>query len=147
MAIYWKALAAFIAGVSFAVLYRAPSNQLVTVGIIGTIGWLINFYVEQSINGVVGIFAAATIVALSSEIFARIRLQPVTVFLVPGIIPLVPGGQAYQTMLSFLQGKYLTGVEQLVSTLFLSGAIAGGIMVISSFFRYRKATREEETGS
>lgn len=145
MVFQWKVIAAFIAAVSFAVLYKVPNNQLFTVGIVGTVGWLVNFFVEQNLTGVVAMFAAATTVALASEIFARKKLQPVTVFLVPGIIPLVPGGQAYQTMLSFLQGNYLVGVEQLVNTLFLSGAIAGGIMVISSLFRHKKITREKET--
>ena len=49
-------------------------------GIVGTIGWLINYYLSQYGNDVVALFAAATAVALSSEIFARIRLQPVPVF-------------------------------------------------------------------
>ncbi|NLM26340.1 MAG: threonine/serine exporter [Firmicutes bacterium] len=145
MATGWKIVAAFIASLSFATLYKVQSQQIMAAGIVGTIGWLINYYLSQYGNDVVAIFAAATAVALSSEIFARIRLQPVPVFLVPGIIPLVPGGQAYQTMLSFLQGNYLAGVEQLVNTLFLAGAIAGGIMLVSSLFRQRKIIQEKET--
>ena len=86
--------------------------------------------------------AGAAVVALLCEVWSRWRRQPVTVYLIPAIIPLVPGGQAYQTMLSFLQGDYLLGVEQLIQTLFLSGAIAGGIMIVSSVFRYVKISQK-----
>ena len=69
-------------------------------------------------------FLAAIAVAVCSEVLARRRQQPVLVFLIPGVIPLVPGGKAYLTMLSFLQQDYVDAVGLLVSTILMAGAVA-----------------------
>lgn len=137
-----RIIAVFIAAVSFAVIYRAPKSELMHAGLIATIGWLANWLLAVYSNDIMAMLAGAAVVALLCEVWSRWRRQPVTVYLIPAIIPLVPGGQAYQTMLSFLQGDYLLGVEQLIQTLFLSGAIAGGIMIVSSVFRYVKISQK-----
>ena len=80
-------------------------------------------------------FLAATVVAVLSELLARWHHQPVIVFLTPGIIPLVPGSTAYLTMLAFVQQDYAEGVVLLVTTVFLAGAVAAGIIITSSIFR------------
>ena len=130
-------LAVFVAAICFGVIYRAPWSELPHAGFISTIGWIV-YRILLVYDDVLAMLAGAAAIALFCEIWSRWRRQPVIIYLIPCIIPLVPGGQAYETMLSFLQGDYLLGVEQLVKTLFLSGAIAGGIMVVSSSFRYYK---------
>ena len=90
------------------------------------------------VNQVTAIFIGATTTALISELFARWIREPSILFLIPGIFPLVPGGKAYMTMLSFLRNDYVTGIEELASTVFMAGAIAGGIIVVSSVFRFSR---------
>ena len=80
-------------------------------------------------------------VAVCSEVLARRRQQPVLVFLIPGVIPLVPGGKAYLTMLSFLQQDYVDAVGLLVSTILMAGAVAAGIIITSSTFRVYSRTK------
>ena len=129
-------LTGFMAAFAFGMLYRVPQNQLLSAGIIGGLGWVIASESSMYVSQVVAVFIGAASVATLSEFWARRAHQPATLFLIPGIIPLVPGGDAYVTMLSFLQGDYVMGLAQLVSTVFLAGAIGGGIIVISSIFRY-----------
>lgn len=134
-------IAPFVAAVSFAVLYRVPQGQLIYAGLIGSLGHVTVVTTDAWFHPVVGVFLGAAVVALVSELLARKVKQPVTIFLIPGIIPLVPGGQAYVTMLKFLNQDYVGGVEEFITTLFLAGAIAGGIIVISSVFRFRGQRR------
>ncbi|HHU60804.1 MAG: threonine/serine exporter family protein [Bacillota bacterium] len=130
-----QVLAGFVSAVAFAFIYNVPRSEIFRTGILGGLGWL-TFSLTKDAGGEVGaMFLGATSVALCSELFARRYKQPVIIFLVPGVIPLVPGGRAYLTMLSFLQHDYNEGVTLLVSTFFLAGAVAAGIIIASSIFR------------
>lgn len=128
-------LVGFISALTFAYIYRVPENQGLYAGLVGGLGWAIFLTAREPWGEIGGMFAAATAVAMCSEILARRRKQPVVVFLIPGVIPLVPGGKAYLTMLSFLQHDYGEALVLLFSTIFLAGAVAAGVIVASSVFR------------
>lgn len=128
-------IAGFIAAVSFAALYRVPRQLLLWAGLTGSLGWTALLLSALHLSEVAAVFIGAATAALCSEFLARQLKQPVTIFLVPGIIPLVPGGKAYVTLLAFLRNDFSRGIEQLVTTVFLVGAIAGGIITVSSLFR------------
>ena len=124
----------FLAALTFGYIFRVPASQTVRCGVVGGLGWTVFLVAEQSWGEGGAVFLAATTVAVLSEILARRHHPPVIVFLTPGIIPLVPGSKAYLTMLSFVQKDYTQGVVLLVTTLFLAGAIAAGIIITSSLF-------------
>ena len=77
-------------------------------------------------------FAGAFVVALLSEIFAVIFKNPATVYLLPGLFPLVPGGGMFQTMEAAVSGNMENALSTGFSTLTAAGAIAIGIAVASS---------------
>lgn len=134
-------VAGFISAVAFAYIYHVPTKQLFRSGVVGGLGWTIFLLARPEWGEIGSMFMAATIVGIVSEILARRLKQPVIVFLIPGVIPLVPGGKAYLTMLSFLQNDYAEGLLLLVSTVFLAGAVAAGIIVSSSLFRVYSRTK------
>ena len=78
--------------------------------------------------------AAAAVATIYAETMARILKTPVTVFLITGIIPLVPGGNLYYTMNYVLAKQwhlfYLYGQK----TLLIAVAVAAGIMTPSSVY-------------
>ncbi|NLY10843.1 MAG: threonine/serine exporter [Firmicutes bacterium] len=131
-------IASFIGSIAFAVLYRIPKRLLIISGLVGMLGMATSEMAALYVNQVTAIFIGATTTALISELFARWIREPSILFLIPGIFPLVPGGKAYMTMLSFLRNDYVTGIEELASTVFMAGAIAGGIIVVSSVFRFSR---------
>ncbi len=131
----------FMSAIAFAYIYRVPHKQLVYAGVVGSLGWMIFLGTREPWGDIGGTFLAAFVVAVCSEILARRRQQPVLVFLIPGVIPLVPGGKAYLTMLSFLQQDYTEAVVLLVTTVFLAGAVAAGIITASSIFRMYSRTK------
>ncbi|NLL47485.1 MAG: threonine/serine exporter [Firmicutes bacterium] len=130
-----QALIGFLGAVTFAYIYRVPKDQLFWAGAAGALGWTICLVTRDVWGEIGGVFLAATSVALISEVLARRRRQPVLVFLIPGVIPLVPGAKAYLTMLSFLRQDYSEAIVLLVSTIMLAGAVAAGIIIASSVFR------------
>ena len=80
--------------------------------------------------------------SIISEIFARIFKEPVTVFSIPGIIPLVPGLPLYRAMNYFMLNAYNVGMEKLVQASLDATAIALGILLISSMARLFKTRKE-----
>ncbi|EJX03188.1 membrane protein containing DUF1212, partial [gut metagenome] len=83
---------AFLATIAFGVLFQAPKKTLVAGGFIGAVGWVVFMYLKVAgYSSFYANFFATVIIALDSELCARIFKQPVTVYVIPGIIPLVPG--------------------------------------------------------
>lgn len=96
-------------------------------------------------------FLSMVAVSLYSEYMARKHHSPVTVYLVISYIPLVPGGGAYYTMEYLVGGETQLAMETGIHTLFVAGAIAMGIVLVSSMTRilaaYGRRRREKQESS
>lgn len=136
-------VAAFIASIAYAVVFQVPRRELFATALAGLSGWgtyLIGlaFFDE---NRVIATFLGGLTVGVMAEVFARQMRAPATVFLVPGIIPLVPGADAYLTMLHFVSSKWTEGSRTALTTILLAGAIAAGLILAGSLFRIRPHIR------
>ena len=131
---------AFLATVSFGILFQGPRRILPFSGVIGGIGWVLFITLKGvwEIHSFAANFMATVVIALLSEITARLLREPVTVFNLPAIIPLVPGLGIYQGMYYILQGSVSYGSETLAGAALDSCAIALGIMMVSGAFRALK---------
>ena len=131
---------AFFATVAFGVLFQGPKPILWRSGLIGAMGWVVFSGLEGlfAIHSFSANFLATVLIALVSEIFARIWKEPVTVFEVPAIIPLVPGFGMYRGMNYILQDYVAYGSEVLLGAAMDACAIALGVMMVSGVFRALK---------
>ena len=105
-------------------------------GFLGLVGWLIYklfvFYVGSKVGGyLLGAFA----VALLSEFLAVFLRNPATVFLLPGLLPLVPGGGIFSMMRAAVLEDFTVAAKTGYDTLAAAAAIALGVAVASSFAR------------
>jgi uncharacterized membrane protein YjjB (DUF3815 family) len=66
-----------------------------------------------------------------SEIMARVTKVPVPVYMVPCVIPLVPGSGLYGTMFNFVTGNYAAAATDGMRTMRIALGIAGGIVIAS----------------
>ncbi|WP_018924743.1 threonine/serine exporter family protein [Salsuginibacillus kocurii] len=133
----------FIATASFAVIFNVPARLVWIGGCIGIASWY--SYSFLPILGVIPVFAAASaafIAAFLSHLLARFLHVPVTTFAIPGVIPLVPGGRAYSTMLAFVEEDYLNGLERGIETILQAGAIAAGMVFALSIFSIRRGVAQ-----
>lgn len=134
---------AYLAAIGFAVLFHAPKRCLSTAGLVGTVAWTVfTICIIVDLPRVLAVFLAATAVAMSCEWLARRFRVPVTVFAISGIVPLVPGRLAYQTMYDMAQGDYLKGLESVTQTFLIAGAIAAGLVFVGSIARVLKLRGE-----
>ena len=122
-------IVAMFATISFAALFNAPRKELVCCGLTGALGWAVYYGMTQSgINNVLASLLATFCLTVLARSFAVIRKSPVTVYLLPGIFPLVPGAGIYYTAYYlFIGNNEMSGFKGL-ETLEIAGAIVFGII-------------------
>lgn len=81
-------------------------------------------------------FAATVVVSVYAELMARLCKTPVTVFLMVGLLPLVPGGGIYYTMEYALEGNTAAFLSQGLATFGIAGCLALGVLTVSSVVRF-----------
>lgn len=129
MAVLAQALTSFFATGAFGILFNAPKESLVKCGLIGMGGWLIYFLLEDySNNAILATLAATIFIAVISQQLAKFYKTPVIIFSVAGIIPLVPGGLAYDAMRNFVENDYNSAIALAAKVLMLAGSIAFGLV-------------------
>lgn len=130
-------IAAFVASFAFGVMYNVPTRTLLASSISGALGWIVYYIIAFEFDFVlfIGAGAASFLIAFLSQWFARHYRMPVIVFAVPAIIPLVPGGSAYNMMRAFIEGNSELALMYGTETFLISGAIALGLSLNSGLFQ------------
>ncbi|NHC40487.1 threonine/serine exporter [Bacillus sp. MM2020_1] len=129
MAVLAQAITSFLATGAFGILFNAPKETLVKCGLIGMGGWLIYYLLEDySNNAILATLAATVFIAVLSQQLAKFYKTPVIIFSVAGIIPLVPGGLAYDAMRNFVENDYNSALALAAKVLMLAGSIAFGLV-------------------
>lgn len=135
----------FIASAAFALLFNAPKNMLIKCGFVGMISWIVYYLLAgKGFDAVVASLIASLIVAVVSQFFAKLFKTPVIIFNVSGIITLVPGGLAYDSMRHFVMNDYNTALQLAAKVLLIAGGIAVGL-VLSEVIN-QAASRKKQTG-
>lgn len=123
-------ITATIGSLGFSIYFRVSEKNVIASTAGGAIGWivyLIAFRVSE--NQFVSNFTAALVVYLFAELMARILKAPSNVFLVPGIIPLIPGSALYYTMYGIVDSNHNMFTENASKTAVITMGIAAGIIV------------------
>lgn len=130
-------LIAWVATLGFAVVFNCPRSELVYTGLSGSIGWIVMFWVQGTVNSTAAAtFAGALTVGVIGEGLARWRQNPVTVYVIPGMLPLVPGYGLYRFMEQIILKEYASAAEQGFEVILLALAISSGIIIASSGGKY-----------
>ena len=131
-----KVLGAFLAIYAFAIVLETPKKYLWCAGVVSAVGWFVYLQSQQvGMDDVMATFLSATAISIVSHIFARVFRAPVTLFLVAGILPTVPGAGMYRIAASFIAGDSGMAAQNLIVTLELAGVIAMGIFLVDAIFR------------
>lgn len=131
-----KITAVFFMGMAVGVMYRIPRQLLLAASLAGVSAWLVFYFAALNhANIIFGSFLASLTVGFIAELLARRLRKPATVFTIPGFIPLVPGREAYTTMLHMVKGDYIEGLALGMQTLLIAGAIAFGIFLSATIYR------------
>ncbi len=121
-----------IASVCFAVLFGIHDRKLMWIAAGSGTGWIVYLACVGFGYGLLwGIFWASFFIAALSEILARVIKTPVTLLLVPMLIPEFPGKDLYYTMYYLVQKSYDEFAVTSNLALCEAGAIAMGVILAS----------------
>lgn len=138
---YIQLPAAFVGTMGFSALFGTPRKHYIDCALAGTAGWAVYLLLASAgPTHVVGAaFLGALAVAVMAHLLAVTRRCPVTVFLICGIIPLVPGGgifwTAYYIITNQLRLAATTGFTALKVTIAIAGAI---ILIVALSNRFHR---------
>ncbi len=125
--------AAFLGSLSFARLFDLDLPNAVIAGLTGLIGWAAVLAGKAlALNTFSAFFLGSAAVTLASEILCRVRRCPITIFLVTGIIPMVPGGLLYLTMRAAVAGEWRSFSALGLESALMAAAIAAGIIAVTA---------------
>ena len=124
-------VAAWVGTAAFAVLFGVPRRYYVLCGMCGLVGWIVFMvFTRYAAWSPAGATCVATIaVALVSRICAVWKRCPITVFLICGIFPLVPGAGIYWTSYYLIAGQLRMALTSGLTAIKLTIAIILGIVV------------------
>ncbi|WP_204121058.1 threonine/serine exporter family protein [Levilactobacillus sp. 244-2] len=134
----------YVATLAFGILI--PRRALNVGGWIGVLGYVLyRFTVLWGGGYVIGNLLGAVAIGVASLQAAKLKKMPMILFNIPAIVPLVPGGQAYQMIKNFALGNNSTALVFLLQVVMISGAIAFGFLLSElvnriqrRFWRHRK---------
>jgi uncharacterized membrane protein YjjB (DUF3815 family) len=120
---------------AFSVLFGLLSADIVLAAGGAAIGQAVLELIPPLKSPAFASFFAALAAGFYSELAAWYRKRPATVYMIASIIPLVPGGGMYYSMLTSLQGDSATSVQIVLSTLMTAFALAAGLAIANALGR------------
>lgn len=141
MELFLPCLWAFLGCLCFCYIFELHSwKYLLSSAVSGGLGWLCYLLLAGQ-GTVLRFFCSTIVVATLAELFARWMKAPSTIFLIIGILPLVPGGGMYYTMEALVNGNMPLFFQKGLSTAASAGAMAVGCSLVSSLARILRARK------
>lgn len=133
MHLFSQFLLALVATLCFAIIFHVPVRHIPACIVVGGLGWVTYLISDYSMDSpVLGCFFGACMVGLCSVIASRIFKEAMTIFIIPGILCLVPGAKIFYTMEALLRNDVQDMAEIGVQTIMMAGAIALGLLAIGA---------------
>ena len=141
--------------IGFSLLFKIDWRFLPWATLCGTLACVVYVPIDNWLGSVfISNFIAAVFVTIYSEIFARICRTPTTIFIIPGMIPFVPGSALYYTMSNLISADYDIAISKFITTILvivsLAFGVASGSIIIASiknirlFYQAHKTTAKKK---
>ena len=121
-----------IATIAFGITFQVPRRHYLAAGITGAVGWMVYIFGVELLGMSPAIATLVATLPLTgcARFFSITHKAPVTIFLLPGIFPLVPGAGIYYTAYYFIQGNNALALANGISTFKIAVALAVGIALV-----------------
>lgn len=124
---------AFLGSLGFSLLFGMRRRHLLLASLGGMLAWGVYLLANHArwIEGdFIPYLLASAFAVLYAELMARLRKCPTTLFVIPAILPLVPGGSLYYAMSYAVRGQMGAAGQYGLRALKLGLAIAAGISIM-----------------
>lgn len=128
-------LLAFGGTLAFTVLFNIDRRYYVYCGLTGMAGWFAYLSTEPFSSVTIATFVGSLVVVFLARIFSVWKRCPITVFMIAGIFPLIPGSSIYYAAYYFVTGDFIEAALKGIDAIKISFAIVAGIHLIDAIPR------------
>jgi uncharacterized membrane protein YjjB (DUF3815 family) len=130
-------LTGFIGALCFGILFNLKGKRLLAGAIGGLLSWGIFVVLSQFIaSEALNYFIVSVSISIYAEIVAKQVKTPTTPIITTALIPLIPGGSLYYTIASAFDSSFGVFSEKALYTLKLAAALALGMIVVLTIWRF-----------
>lgn len=139
MRLFIEFLVSFCSVIAFTYFFNTPKDTMFLGGLLGGLSWVI-FKLALTYNNsyLFAGFLASLFIGISSEISAIIFKHAATMYILPALLPLVPGAGTYYSMYYAINGDTVNMKIATMQTIYLIISLAIGIVASSTFARLYK---------
>ena len=134
---FWFSLVA--ASSMFVILFRTRPKDFIWMLLAGSVAMFGSKLGLYSMGPRLGPFVGAMMVGLASNLFARLRHRPASLILVPGIILLVPGSLALNSVSAMLDKDVIGGLDTAFTMLMVAISLVFGLLTSSLLISPRRS--------
>lgn len=128
-------ITAYLGSIGFCMVFRLRKELILPGATGGLLCMAIYLAAGHEIGGIfLPTFISSAFGAMYAEILARVLKAPATLFLIPAIVPLVPGGSLYYTLSYAVQGEIEKSQNYGTQTVQFVLGIACGMCIIWALF-------------
>ncbi len=125
------ALMTFLASLGFGIIFDLKGLKLLVAALNGMLGGIIYNLLLTSQGEMMALFIASFSILAFAAIMARIIRCPTTILLISALVPLVPGGLMYETVLALIDNDMMLALSFALRTIYDVIAIVIGIVFAS----------------
>ena len=123
---------AFLGSLGFSMVFGMRKKHLLIASVGGVLTYVIYLAMSSLFQNDIFMpcLIASAAAVLYAELLARLRKCPATIFVIPAILPLIPGSSLYYTMANAVRGNIAETKAYGSKTLVTALAIAAGISFV-----------------
>lgn len=134
----WQVVALLFAALGFGVMLGLPREKLHIALLSGAAVWIVTA-LTRPLPGAHAAFINALVLAIGANLAARATGRPAQLYLMPGMLLLVPGALSFRSLDSLLSGDAVVGLGGLADVMMIAGALVMGLLVANVAMPPRKA--------
>ena len=122
-------IASMLGVLAFGILFHVPKKYYPACAFTGAICWASYLlFLSSGCSSVIACLGSTFLLTVLCRIMSPLLRAPVTIFLIPGIFPLVPGAGIYYTAYYLIMNDMAAGSAKGLETFKIAGAIVLGIL-------------------
>ena len=138
-------VACTVALIGIAVIFDVPPKKMLWAMIGSVISCVIMLIGDKyGLDPLLSNMLATAVPCVYCEIMARVLKTPTTVFMIPSLLPLVPGSRLYYTMFYLFSGEQELFLENMLVAVKICTGIAMAIIVVTGAMRWIEAAKRQK---
>lgn len=122
-----------VGSICFAVFLSVSKRDILLSGIIGGISWVFYIFLKRELGGIIApYFIATLLIGFIGNALSFKNKKNALVYIIPGIIPLVPGYAMYYMMFYIVNDNYSKALESGANAIFIALSIAAALLIMGS---------------